>query len=229
MGRATVHLGEEHRIIEKALRVLETLTQENAGEKLFPIEKWKSCLCFFRLIADRCHHAKEEKVLLPALLQLDTLLGGGPQCTLFKELHMMLPSYIQQVDAINQEHGLKTKTSFGLDYGNVTNPVLEEHIIGRTYLGWMQKGVDAIHTDPSVATENLLMRDTRGYLFLLKGHIQKEDQCLFVMADELLNQQKQNTLYEQMLLMERESVEPNLKKDLITEIQKYHHEYFGWS
>ncbi len=67
----TAELREEHRVIEKVLRVLDRLINPAAE---FEAEALRECVEFFRLFADACHHGKEEGLLFPALER-----GGMPR------------------------------------------------------------------------------------------------------------------------------------------------------
>jgi len=62
--RPTQVLNAEHRVIERALSVLDRLTGAPIKASL---GDWKKTLDFIRHFADRCHHLKEEKILFPAL------------------------------------------------------------------------------------------------------------------------------------------------------------------
>jgi hemerythrin-like domain-containing protein len=55
----TEQLREEHRVIEKALPMLERLASTFVGAE--------QVLEFFRVFVDQCHHGKEELYLFPAL------------------------------------------------------------------------------------------------------------------------------------------------------------------
>ncbi len=75
-------LKEEHHGVKLALRVLEKLC-EGIGDK----QDAKSAVYtddlirlidFFRVFVDKCHHAKEEDVLFPALIEAGLPREGGP-------------------------------------------------------------------------------------------------------------------------------------------------------
>ncbi len=61
--RPTKYLMEEHRAIERLLRVLATVSKnlQNGGNA--NIDSLEKAIDFIRTFADRCHHAKEEDVL----------------------------------------------------------------------------------------------------------------------------------------------------------------------
>ncbi len=73
LEKATEALKEDHRVIEKVLSVLEKLTADPQA-----LDAWNKAIDFIRNFADRCHHLKEEKVLIPALEEKGIARDGGP-------------------------------------------------------------------------------------------------------------------------------------------------------
>ncbi len=69
-------LKHEHRAIEEALILLETIAQrvQQPGVR----QDARELVEFFRLFADTCHHSKEEHVLFPTLETLGVSRQGGP-------------------------------------------------------------------------------------------------------------------------------------------------------
>ena len=71
-------LKQEHRLIERALAVLERATQQfECGEEVSP-DTLAHALAFVRGFADGCHHAKEEQGLFPLLATKSPTIEGGP-------------------------------------------------------------------------------------------------------------------------------------------------------
>ncbi|MFQ5501483.1 MAG: hemerythrin domain-containing protein [Phycisphaerae bacterium] len=71
-------LKNEHQVILRVLRVLETLVIRVERGDGFEVAPLKQCVTFFRLFADACHHAKEETLLFPVLEQRGIPKEGGP-------------------------------------------------------------------------------------------------------------------------------------------------------
>jgi len=71
-------LREEHEVILRALTVLERVGRTMAQGKTVSRETIASLANFFRTFADRCHHAKEEAHLFPALVEHGIPKEGGP-------------------------------------------------------------------------------------------------------------------------------------------------------
>lgn len=95
--RPSTTLRNEHRVIERVLRVLEHLTTRHERGEPFEAASLKKCVEFFRLFADACHHAKEEDLLFPVLEGRGIPREGGP-------IGVMLSEH-QQARALTAEMG----------------------------------------------------------------------------------------------------------------------------
>jgi hemerythrin-like domain-containing protein len=73
--KATEILGDEHRVIERVLAVLQKLATRPVENSL---DCWRKALDFFSRFADQCHHLKEEKILFPAMEEHGIPRDGGP-------------------------------------------------------------------------------------------------------------------------------------------------------
>ena len=60
-------LEEEHRVIERALEVLEAISERIALGEQPPVNDLRHVLHFIVTFADKCHHGKEEDKLFPAM------------------------------------------------------------------------------------------------------------------------------------------------------------------
>ncbi len=75
---ATEQLKAEHNGIKLMLRILDEMCERlKSAEKLRP-EHLDQVLEFLRVFADKCHHAKEEELLFPALEKVGVLKEQGP-------------------------------------------------------------------------------------------------------------------------------------------------------
>jgi len=68
----------EHRGIERMLTVVERAAARVARGEPVPANLFVDAANFFRNFADRCHHAKEEKLLFQAMAQRGIPVAGGP-------------------------------------------------------------------------------------------------------------------------------------------------------
>lgn len=100
------------------------------------------------------------------------------QCHHYKEEKVLFPA--MEAHGIPREDG-----PIGM--------MLMEHEQGRAHVRAMMSAVDQLAKGDGAATE-LLLNHAHGYLALLREHIQKEDDILFRMADEVIPEDEQKTL-----------------------------------
>lgn len=90
-------LKSEHRVIEQVLKCLEKLTEQCRSDGFLNKEPAQQALDFFRTFAFRCHHAKEEAHLFPAL-QTHGLEGECSPVTVMLREHELSHLYLQGMD-----------------------------------------------------------------------------------------------------------------------------------
>ena len=71
--------------------------------------------------------------------------------------------------------------------------MLMEHEEGRAGVRSMIAAIEQLETG-NVAAQDLLLSHARAYVTLLREHIQKEDDILFRMADEVIPQDEQREI-----------------------------------
>jgi hemerythrin-like domain-containing protein len=76
--KATAILVHEHDVILQALAVLDGMAARLVGGGSVTAPDVEQLLEFFVVFADRCHHAKEEGILFPALEAAGVPRAGGP-------------------------------------------------------------------------------------------------------------------------------------------------------
>jgi len=75
---ATEQLKAEHKGIKLMLRIIEKMCERlKSGGSVEP-EHLEQVLEFLKVFADKCHHAKEEELLFPALEKIGVPREGGP-------------------------------------------------------------------------------------------------------------------------------------------------------
>jgi hemerythrin-like domain-containing protein len=84
-----------------------------------------------------------------------------------------------------------------------TGVMRSEHEQGRRYLAAVKKAIEAGARRDGEAIDEFV-RNARGYLQLLRAHIQKEDHCLFPMADQALGAAEQEQLVKEFAEVEHE-------------------------
>jgi hemerythrin-like domain-containing protein len=164
----TETLKHEHKIV---LMVLEGAEREataiKAGTEVHA-EKVQQMVEFFRNFVDRCHHAKEERHLFPALATKGFSPESGP-----------------------------------------VGVMLHEHEQGRAAVRAIAAALPGARGgDREAATE--LAGALLGYVELLRGHIFKEDNVLFPMADQVLPADEQARLARAFDDVEREEIGPGV-------------------
>ena len=85
MMGATDVLRDEHRVILRALRLLESGTDRLAGCGALPAGWWERVIQWLQVFADWNHHAKEERYLFPALAKAGVPAEGGPVAVMLAE------------------------------------------------------------------------------------------------------------------------------------------------
>ncbi len=81
----TQTLREEHRVILRALVLVELAADRLSGGGTLPSGWWDALLEWLRAFADRNHHAKEETYLFPALAEAGVPAAGGPVGVMLEE------------------------------------------------------------------------------------------------------------------------------------------------
>lgn len=76
--KATEVLKSEHRVIEQVLSCLLAAANKLERDHEIDADTFRQAIEFFRLFADRCHHAKEEGALFPLLTERGLPEEGGP-------------------------------------------------------------------------------------------------------------------------------------------------------
>lgn len=93
--------------------------------------------------------------------------------------------HIKEEDILFVELG---KDTVELDC-NPMEQMLREHEEGRNFVKGIEEGVNENNKEK-------IIENSKGYVYLLRDHIFKEDNILYPMADELLNQQIQDSIME---------------------------------
>ena len=109
---------------------------------------------------------------------LDFFRYFADQCHHLKEEQVLFPAM--------EEHGIPRD-------GGPVGMMLMEHEEGRTYVRAMLAAIALVETKNEAAKE-ILVDKAKAYLRLLKDHIQKEDEILFKIADDVISPDEQKQL-----------------------------------
>ena len=85
MTSPTDVLREEHRVILRALALLESAADRPGRPEALPDGWWERLIGWLRAFADLNHHAKEERHLFPALVKAGVPSEGGPVAVMLAE------------------------------------------------------------------------------------------------------------------------------------------------
>lgn len=88
-----------------------------------------------------------------------------------------------------------------------TAVMVHEHEVGRQHVRGMKKAIEALSEGDSSATTDFVTH-ALAFVSLLREHIQKEDHCLFQMADQSLTEQEQTQLMESFANVEHDDMGP---------------------
>jgi len=131
-------------------------------------------LCCLEKMADR-YEAGERLELVPANEALSFFRTFGDSYHHAKEETVLFP--IMENKGFSQENG-------------PTGVMLHEHEEGRRHVGAMQDALNHAPEDMVLAGKTFV-EHARAFLRLLREHIQKEDHCLFPMAEQALSTEEQ--------------------------------------
>jgi len=111
-GPATADLRHEHEVILRALAVLERLGDRLASGRPVSKATVSELVQLLRTLADRCHHAKEEDHLFPAM----RAKGAGDALPVFLEEHEEGRRYLRTLasDASGAERAAAARRYVGL-------------------------------------------------------------------------------------------------------------------
>jgi hemerythrin-like domain-containing protein len=103
--------------------------------------------------------------------------------------------------------------------GGPIGVMLEEHDAGRAHVRVMENAVHRYETHETGAAEDLA-NHVSGFVVLLREHIKKEDNVLFMMADQHLSEADQRRLSQEFQDAESSSEACALKSELLVLLER---------
>ena len=88
-----------------------------------------------------------------------------------------------------------------------TGVMMQEHDTGRQHVQGMAKAIESINSGETSAVVSFVSH-AKSFIALLRDHIQKEDHCLFQMANQALTQQEQTQLMDSFNHVEHHDMGP---------------------
>lgn len=119
--RPTEILKEEHKVILKALNVLDSIV----GREDIQREELLLLIDFIKNFADRCHHKKEEDLLFKYMIESGVPAEGGPIDVMLSE-HNMGREFVKNMENAIR-NGKIDRAKFNENAKNYTS-LLSEHI-----------------------------------------------------------------------------------------------------
>jgi hemerythrin-like domain-containing protein len=120
--------------------------------------------------------------------------GAAPDRAYFEKAVQFLRTFADQCHH-GKEENLLFKTMVDRGFPRQAGPIavmLSEHETGRSFIRGLAEGAAAVGTDPYAAKR--IVENGRGYVGLLRAHIDKENHILFPMADNVLSPEDQEHL-----------------------------------
>jgi len=161
--KATGQLRDEHEGVRMMLAILEKVCGKLETVGSIDNEHFDGILEFLKVFVDKCHHAKEEELLFPALI------------------------------------------AAGIPEEGPIAVMLREHETGRGYVGAMGRA-RASYAVGDKSSSGEIIQNAQAYISLLRNHIEKENNVLFVMADGLLPEDIQDELLRGFEKIEEERI-----------------------
>jgi hemerythrin-like domain-containing protein len=121
---------------------------------------------------------------------IEFIRGFADQCHHFKEEKVLFPAM--------EAHGIPSE-------GSPVGMMLMEHEEGRAHVRSMIAAVELLEMG-NAAAQDALLDHARAYLTLLREHIQKEDDILFRMADEVIPEDEQRKILKRFEVHEAEEM-----------------------
>lgn len=102
--------------------------------------------------------------------------------------------------------------------GGPIGVMLMEHALGRNYIAGMQAALETWQEESAVSH---FIDQTRGYISLLRGHIYKEDQVLFPMAERMLDAVQKEALTAQFIQAEAELLNEEARRTFMRALEDF--------
>jgi hemerythrin-like domain-containing protein len=99
------------------------------------------------------------------------------------------------------------------NHGGILEHMLNEHNQGRHYIKGMKEGFEKVKRE-DIASLNLIMENGTGYVKLLYHHIDREDNKLFPLAEEVLDEDIKVNLLDVFEKIENEVTGPGKHEKL---------------
>lgn len=174
------------------------------------------------------HHAgpptqvlkEEHALILEALDAIERKVsaleaGAAPDRAYFEKAVQFLRTFADQCHH-GKEENLLFKTMVDRGFPRQGGPIavmLYEHESGRSFIRGIAEGAASLGTDPGAAKR--IAENGRGYIGLLRAHINKENTILFPMADNVLSPEDQERLGHEFERFEAEETGEGVHEEML--------------
>jgi hemerythrin-like domain-containing protein len=131
---------------------------------------------------------------------IDFITGFADKCHHGKEEDILFPEMVN--------HGVPNE-------GGPIAVMLNEHQLGRAHIKELSNAFEEFKSGNKSATKGIIT-SSMDYVHLLRNHIEKENNILFMMADKVLNEAEQTEIFEAFEKLEVEKIG-------IGKHEEYHH------
>ncbi|MDP4267152.1 MAG: hemerythrin domain-containing protein [Bacteroidota bacterium] len=102
--------------------------------------------------------------------------------------------------------------------------LIQEHLLEKDYVETLS---DEFRKYKKVnrSYSKLISKSIRGYIFLFSGHIQKENNVLFPMADQILNYERQERMLTEFIEFEKRKIGEDRHEELKKELKILKNKY----
>jgi len=121
---------------------------------------------------------------------IDFIIGFADKCHHGKEEEILFPALVK--------HGIP-------DEGGPIAVMLNEHQQGRDFIKLLSSAFKEYEGGNKSSVSDIVS-SSRGYVHLLRNHIEKENNILFSMADRALNEKEQSEMFEAFEQMEIDKI-----------------------
>jgi hemerythrin-like domain-containing protein len=174
MNKATQNLEDDHVYILELTQIM----QKMAATSSVNPDLVEEVVSIIRNFADGLHHAKEENLLFPLMVEKGFSTEAGPVAVM-----------------------------------------LSDHGQGRRYVKEMADSAVALKNGNSNAT-GWIRESMRGYAELLQSHIAKENNVLFRMADQIMNDSEESDLISRFVSIDEGNDAEGVKDNYILRIKR---------
>ncbi len=174
------------------------------------------------------HHAgpptqvlkEEHALILEALDAIERKVsaleaGAAPDRAYFEKAVQFLRTFADQCHH-GKEENLLFKTMVDRGFPRQGGPIavmLYEHESGRSFIRGIAEAAASLGTDPGAAKR--IAENGRGYIGLLRAHINKENTILFPMADNVLSPEDQERLGHEFERFEAEETGEGVHEEML--------------